>query len=216
MGCTRAGCSIGSAVYTFVLENSLKLLLFLFIFAFFLGSFPTGLIAARMKGVDIKNAGSGNIGATNVLRTTGRVPAVITLIGDFAKGAIAVVVARYFGAGVFFEGIAGLFAILGHNYSLFLNFKGGKGVATSLGVLTIYSPQTGLLAIIIWLMTVFVTRYSSLGALVSFGLLPIGALVLDSRVKVPVIFLMSVLIFLRHMDNISRLVKGTEPKIGAR
>jgi glycerol-3-phosphate acyltransferase PlsY len=169
-----------------------------------------------MKGVDIKNAGSGNIGATNVLRTTGRVPAVITLIGDFAKGAIAVVVARYFGAGVFFEGIAGLFAILGHNYSLFLHFKGGKGVATSLGVLTIYSPQTGLLAIIIWLMTVFVTRYSSLGALVSFGLLPIGALVLDSRVKVPVIFLMSVLIFLRHMDNISRLVKGTEPKIGAR
>jgi len=192
----------------------LKLLL-LSILAFILGSLPTGLIVARVKGIDLKNVGSGNIGATNVLRTTGRLPALITLIGDFSKGVIAVLIARYLGTGIFFEGIVGLFAILGHDFSLFLNFRGGKGVATSLGVLTIYSPQTGLFAIIIWLMTVLITRYSSLGALVSFGLLPIGALALDSRVKVPVIFLMTVLIFLRHMDNISRLLKGTESKIGA-
>jgi glycerol-3-phosphate acyltransferase PlsY len=171
---------------------------------------------AKIKGVDLKKAGSGNIGATNVLRTTGKGPALLTLIGDSVKGVLAVLLARYFGAEIFFEGIVGLFAVLGHNFSLFLKFRGGKGVATSFGVLTIYSPQTGLFAIIIWLMTVLITRYSSLGALVSFGLLPLGALVLDSREKVPVIFLMTVLIFIRHRDNISRIVRGTEPRIGAR
>ena len=184
--------------------------------AFLLGSLPTGLLIAKVRGVDLKETGSGNIGATNVLRTTGKGPALLTLIGDSAKGAVAVLIARYFGAGVFFEGVVGLCAVLGHNFSLFLKFRGGKGVATSLGVLTIYSPQTGLFTIIIWLMTVLITRYSSLGALVSFGLLPLGALVLDSREKVPVLFLMTLLIFVRHKDNIRRIIKGTEPRIGAR
>lgn len=184
--------------------------------AFLLGSLPTGLLIAKVRGVNLKETGSGNIGATNVLRTTGKGPALLTLIGDSAKGAVAVLIARYFGAGVFFEGVVGLCAVLGHNFSLFLKFRGGKGVATSLGVLTIYSPQTGLFTIIIWLMTVLITRYSSLGALVSFGLLPLSALVLDSREKVPVLFLMTLLIFVRHKDNIRRIIKGTEPRIGAR
>jgi glycerol-3-phosphate acyltransferase PlsY len=183
--------------------------------AFLLGSLPTGLLIAKVRGVNLKETGSGNIGATNVLRTTGKGPALLTLIGDSAKGAVAVLIARYFGAGVFFEGVVGLCAVLGHNFSLFLKFRGGKGVATSLGVLTIYSPQTGLFTIIIWLMTVLITRYSSLGALVSFGLLPLSALVLDSREKVPVLFLMTLLIFVRHKDNIRRIIKGTEPRIGA-
>lgn len=184
--------------------------------AFLLGSLPTGLLIAKVRGVNLKETGSGNIGATNVLRTTGKGPALLTLIGDSAKGAVAVLIARYFGAGVFFEGVVGLCAVLGHNFSLFLKFRGGKGVATSLGVLTIYSPQTGLFTIIIWLMTVLITRYSSLGALVSFGLLPLSALVLDSREKVPVLCLMTLLIFVRHKDNIRRIIKGTEPRIGAR
>jgi glycerol-3-phosphate acyltransferase PlsY len=190
--------------------------LFLASLAFLLGSLPTGLLIAKVWGVNLKETGSCNIGATNVLRTTGKGPALLTLIGDSAKGAVAVLIARYFGAGVFFEGVVGLCAVLGHNFSLFLKFRGGKGVATSLGVLTIYSPQTGLLTIIIWLMTVLITRYSSLGALVSFGLLPLGALVLDSREKVPLLFLMTLLIFVRHKDNIRRIIKGTEPRIGAR
>lgn len=184
--------------------------------AFLLGSLPTGLLIAKVRGVNLKETGSGNIGATNVLRTAGKGPALLTLMGDSAKGAVAVLIARYFGAGVFFEGVVGLCAVLGHNFSLFLKFRGGKGVATSLGVLTIYSPQTGLFTIIIWLMTVLITRYSSLGALVSFGLLPLSALVLDSREKVPVLFLMTLLIFVRHKDNIRRIIKGTEPRIGAR
>ena len=183
--------------------------------AFLLGSLPTGLLIAKVRGVNLKEVGSGNIGATNVLRTTGKWPALLTLMGDSAKGVVAVLIARYYGAGVFFEGVVGLCAVLGHNFSLFLKFKGGKGVATSLGVLTIYSPQTGLFTIIIWLMTVLITRYSSLGALVSFGLLPLSVSVLDSREKVPVLLMMTLLIFVRHKDNIRRLIKGTEPRIGA-
>ncbi len=196
------------------MENYLKIVL-LSALAFLLGSLPTGLIVARIKGVDLKNAGSGNIGATNVLRTTGKGAALLTLAGDSLKGVCAVLIARYFGSGVLFEGLVGLCAVLGHNFSLFLKFKGGKGVATSLGVLTIYSPQTGLFTIIIWLMTVLITRYSSLGALVSFGLLPLSALVLDSREKMPVLLALTVLIFIRHRDNISRIMKGTEPRVGA-
>ncbi len=183
--------------------------------AFILGSLPTGLFIAKLRGVNLKEVGSGNIGATNVLRTTGKCPALLTLIGDSAKGLVAVIIARYYGVGVFFEGVVGLCAVLGHNFSVFLKFRGGKGVATSLGVLAIYSPQTGLFTIIIWLMTVLITRYSSLGALVSFGLLPLSVLILDSREKVPVLLMMTLLIFVRHKDNILRLKKGTEPRIGA-
>jgi glycerol-3-phosphate acyltransferase PlsY len=196
------------------LENYLKIVL-LSALAFLLGSLPTGLIVTRLKGVDLKNVGSGNIGATNVLRTAGKGPALLTLIGDSLKGVCAVLLARYFGAGVFFEGLVGLCAVLGHDFSVFLKFRGGKGVATSLGVLTIYSPQTGLFTIIIWLMTVLITRYSSLGALVSFGLLPLSALVLDSREKMPVLLILTVLIYIRHSDNIHRIIKGTEPRVGA-
>ncbi len=190
--------------------------LFLASVAFLLGSVPTGLLIAKLRGVNLKEVGSGNIGATNVLRTTGKLPAILTLIGDSAKGAVAVFIARYFDAGVYWEGLVGICAVLGHNFSIFLKFKGGKGVATSLGVLLIYSPQTGILTIIIWLMTVLISKYSSLGALISFGLLPISAFVLDSKEKVPVLLMMTLLIVIRHKDNIRRIIKGTEPRVGAR
>jgi len=182
--------------------------------AFLLGSIPTGMLVAKIKGVNLQSAGSGNIGATNVLRTTGKGAAVLTLIGDIVKGSLAVLMAKYFNTGIFYEGIIGIFAVLGHDFSLFLKFRGGKGVATSLGVLCIYSPQTGLITIIIWLMTVLITRYSSLGALVSFGILPLSAFFLDSREKFPLFFLLAVMIFFRHKDNIVRLIKGAEPRIG--
>lgn len=186
------------------------------VIAFVLGSLPTGLLVAKARGIDPRKAGSGNIGATNILRTAGRGPALLTLTGDVLKGAMAVVLARYFDVGIFYEGIIGFFAVLGHNFSVFLKFRGGKGVATSIGMLSIYSPQTGLFAIIIWLMTALITRYSSLAALVSFGLLPIGVLILDTREKLPVICLMSLMIFIRHRENIIRIIRGTEPKVGAR
>jgi glycerol-3-phosphate acyltransferase PlsY len=182
--------------------------------AFLLGSIPTGLLIARSRGIDLRNTGSGNIGATNVLRTAGRREALLTLLGDFLKGAIPVIAAGYYQTGTLYEGLIGVCAVLGHNFSIFLGFRGGKGVATSLGVLGIYSPQTGLATSIIWLMTVMLTKYSSLGALVSFGLLPLSMFVLDSPEKMTASFFMSVLIFWKHRPNITRLLTGTEPKIG--
>jgi len=188
----------------------------LFIASFILGSIPFGIIIAKAKGVDLKNVGSRNIGATNVLRSLGKWPAALTLLGDVLKGTAAVAIGRYFGVGPVYEGFVGLSAILGHNFSIFLGFRGGKGVATSLGVLGIYSPQTALFTFIIWLMVVMFTKYSSLGALVSFGLLPINVLLFDSKEKLFTAILITILIFMRHKDNIQRFIKGTERRMGQR
>jgi len=193
----------------------LKIIL-LSVAAFIIGSVPTGLLIARLKGIDLKQKGSGNIGATNVLRTTGKWPAVLTLCGDILKGVAAVSLAKHFETGTLYEGVIGIFSILGHNFSLFLKFKGGKGVATSLGVLGMYSPLAALLTVFIWLLTVFITKYSSLGALVSFGFLPISMILFDTGEKFPVAVAMTLMIFVRHSDNISRLARGAEPKVGNR
>jgi glycerol-3-phosphate acyltransferase PlsY len=189
-------------------------LILLAVSAFLLGSIPTGLLIAKARGIDLKKSGSGNIGATNVLRTTGKIPALITLAGDILKGAAAACLASYSGLDVSGQGIVGLSAVLGHDFSVFLKFRGGKGVATSLGVLSIYSPQTCIFTIIIWAMTALVTRYSSLGAILSFGILPFSIIFLDTRQKFLFAFFAAILIVIKHRDNISRLLGGTEPKIG--
>ncbi len=186
------------------------------IIGFFLGSIPFGIIVAKLKGVDLKKVGSGNIGATNVLRSMGKGSALITLLGDLFKGTLAVFLGRKLDVGTFYEGLAGISAILGHNFSIFLRFKGGKGVATSLGVLIIYAPQAALITMIIWLVVVIFTRYSSLGALVSFSFLPLNILLFETEDKFMVAFLITILIFIRHKDNIKRLMRGTERKIGQR
>ena len=193
------------------------ILLFITAFtAFLLGSIPFGIIIAKAKGVNLKKVGSGNIGATNVLRSLGKWPAALTLLGDVLKGTAAIAIGRYLGAGPVYEGLVGFSAILGHNFSIFLGFRGGKGVATSLGVLSIYSPQIALFTFIIWLVVVIFTKYSSMGALVSFSLLPINILFFDGREKLFTAILITILIFIRHRDNIQRLIKGTERKIGQR
>lgn len=133
-----------------------------------------------------------------------------------AKGAAAVGIAKYYGLDIFWVGVTGFFAVAGHVLSVFLKFRGGKGVATALGVLLIYSPQTCLFTIIIWLMTVVITRYSSLGALVSFALLPVSIVLLDSPDKLPFGLLVSLLIALKHRENMQRLISGTESRIGQR
>jgi len=186
------------------------------VLAFILGAIPVGVIIAKAQGVDLKKVGSGNIGATNVLRSLGRRPAVLTLLGDMLKGTLAVALGRYFEAGPLYEGLIGLSAVIGHNFSIFLRFRGGKGVATSLGVLILYSPQTALFTFIIWLVVVLTTKYSSLGALVSFGFLPLSIAFFDNEKKLPVALLMTALIMIRHKDNIQRLIKGTERRIGER
>jgi glycerol-3-phosphate acyltransferase PlsY len=174
------------------------------------------MLVARAKGVDLKKVGSGNIGATNVMRSLGKGPAALTLIGDMLKGTLAVALGRYFGLGIFYEGIIGLSAILGHNFSVFLGFRGGKGVATSLGVFILYSPRTALITFVLWIAVVITTKYSSLGALISFGLLPLNIILFDSKEKLPVALLVTLLVLIRHTDNIQRLMKGTERKIGER
>jgi glycerol-3-phosphate acyltransferase PlsY len=188
----------------------------LIICAFIMGSIPVGMLVAKAKGVDLKRVGSGNIGATNVLRSLGKGPAALTLLGDMLKGTLAVALGRYFGLGTFYEGIIGLSAILGHNFSVFLGFRGGKGVATSLGVFILYSPRTALITFVIWMAVVITTKYSSLGALISFGLLPLNIILFDSKDKLPVALLVTLFILIRHTDNIQRLMKGTERRIGER
>jgi len=183
---------------------------------FVLGSIPFGIIIAKAKGVDLKKVGSGNIGATNVLRSLGTGPAVLTLLGDILKGTMAVALGRYFSVGPLFEGLIGISAILGHNFSLFLKFRGGKGVATSIGVIGIFVPPAALITVFVWLASVVVFRYSSLGALISFSVLPFAVALLDNREKLPVALFITFLIFFRHRDNIRRLLSGNERRIGQR
>lgn len=189
-------------------------LFFTALFGYLLGSVSTGLILTKKKGIDLQKTGSGNIGATNVLRTAGKSAALLTLTGDILKGVLAVTAAKYLFPGKIYEqGLVGLCAIVGHDFSVFSRFRGGKGVATSIGVLGVYSPQSAVLVIIIWLMTVAITKYSSLGALLSFGVLP-GIMFFLDRKKLPVALLISVLLFAKHKDNIKRLASGRENKIG--
>jgi len=192
----------------------------LIIISFIIGSIPFGVIIAKVRGVDLKKTGSGNIGATNVLRAMGKSSAVITLLGDMLKGTAAVAIGNYLSVGTVYEGLLGLSAILGHNFSLFLGFRGGKGVATSIGVLLIYSPKIAILTLIMWLVMVLVTRYSSLGAIVSFGLLPLNIYLLEDpqvkAIKLLIAAMITLLILVRHIENIGRLIKGTERKIGER
>ena len=216
MGRSDTVDSVGSPVYCFFLEKDMKLLL-LIIFCFIMGSIPFGVVIARLHGVDLKKVGSGNIGATNVLRTMGKGPAILTLAGDVLKGALAVVAGKYFLNNLTMEGIIGISAILGHNFSPFLGFRGGKGVATSIGVLLIYSPKVAMVTIILWLAVIVITRYSSLGAIVSFGVLPFSIYLFDyTQEKLIISLLITFLLILRHADNIKRLIQGKETKIGER
>ncbi len=182
--------------------------------AYLLGSIPFGIVMARAFGLgDIRKIGSGNIGATNVLRTGNKLAAVLTLVLDAGKGAVAVLVARAL-VGEDAAGLAGLFAMLGHLYSVFLKFNGGKGVATFLGTLLALSFPVGLAACVTWLIVAITMRYSSLAALVAAALAPVYTYVFYHRQGAVLVLLLAALIFYRHGANIKRLLDRTEPKIG--
>lgn len=193
----------------------LKPQIYLIPVAYIIGSVPFGILVAKQKGVDLQNVGSKNIGATNVLRSVGKGPAVITLLGDSLKGAGAVLLGRVMIGGEFWEGVMGIMVVLGHLFSIFLSFRGGKGVATGFGVLVVYSPLTALIAIIIWFLTAFFTRYSALAAITAFLSLPVLFALFDAtRIKISFAILITFLIILRHRENIKNLIHGTEDKIG--
>jgi len=186
------------------------------VLAYLLGSVPFGIVMARLFGLgDLRAIGSGNIGATNVLRTGNKLAAFLTLIGDAGKGAAAVYLARWF-VGEGEAGIAGLFAMLGHLYPIYLGFRGGKGMATFLGTLLALSFPAGLAACATWLVVAGVMRISSLSALVAAALSPVFMLVFYQWHGALVVAIMAVLIFVKHRSNIERLRAGTEPKIGAK
>ena len=179
------------------------------------GSIPFGILISRwMAGVDPRKAGSGNIGFTNVLRVAGRGAGLLTLLGDMGKGYLMVELQRSLSPGELWIWSAGVCVVLGHNYSLFLQLRGGKGVATGLGVLYGINPFLGWAVGVIWALSVVLWRYSSLGAVISFGVLPLLVLFLNPGV-IPFAFsiIFSGLILLKHRSNIHRLRTGSEPRI---
>ncbi|KFE35549.1 glycerol-3-phosphate 1-O-acyltransferase PlsY [Thioclava atlantica] len=181
---------------------------------YLLGSVPFGVVITRALGLgDLRKIGSGNIGATNVLRTGNKPAALATLLLDSGKGAIAVLIARYF-LGETAAQVAGAAAFIGHIYPVWLRFQGGKGVATFLGTMIALSWPVGLAACGVWLLTAVVTRISSLSALVSAATTVPLAFAFERRDLMMLAAGLAVLIFWRHRSNIARLAMGTEPRIG--
>src|SRR5690606_8938814 len=197
----------------------------LILLSYLLGSIPFAGVVSRLMGLpDPRSFGSGNPGATNVLRSGSKKAAVLTLLGDAAKGAVAVILAqvmsRKFGLPVEVVAMSAVAAFLGHVYSFFLKFKGGKGVATGLGVLLALQPWLGLAVALTWLLVAYVSRYSSLASVIATIMAPIYYLVgakavwpLHGSVALAIVVI-SVVILLRHKQNISRLLQGKESKIG--
>jgi glycerol-3-phosphate acyltransferase PlsY len=182
-------------------------------FGYLLGSIPFGLIVTRLAGTeDIRSIGSGSIGATNVLRTGRKSLALATVLGDALKGTVAVLVAASWGPWTAI--IAGLGAFLGHLFPVWLRFKGGKGVATYIGVLLGLFWKGVLIFAALWLSVAFLTRYSSLAALIATAIVPPALWFLGQREEAELFLLLTALVFYAHRTNIQRLLAGTESKIG--
>jgi acyl phosphate:glycerol-3-phosphate acyltransferase len=197
--------------------NTVLQILFI-VLSYFLGAVPFGLLFTKLfSRVDVRTVGSGNIGATNVLRAAGKRAAVLTLLTDALKGYLPVLIAGILFQDDYVTVLSGAAAVLGHNFPVYLNFKGGKGVATSFGVVLAVSPWIGLLSLVVWLVAACVWRYSSLSALVAFACYPFFTFYTASPVLKPYgllsLFIFG-MIYYRHRENIKRLLAGTESKIG--
>jgi glycerol-3-phosphate acyltransferase PlsY len=183
------------------------------VFGYLLGSIPFGVVFTRMAGLgDIRKVGSGNIGATNVLRTGRRGLAAATLVGDALKGTAAVLVAGMWGRDLAL--IAALGAFLGHLFPVWLGFRGGKGVATFIGILIGLMPLAAVIFALIWLGLAYLKRYSSLSALAATAATPLVLWALGEPRMAGVILILVVLLWWKHSENINRLLAGTEGKIG--
>ncbi len=186
------------------------------IIGYIFGSIPSGLVLVKMVcGIDIREYGSKNIGTTNVFRTVGGRMASIVLVADVVKGILAVLLVRYlFDSNLHLELFTAIAALLGHNYSMFLGFKGGRGVATGLGLILLFMPDVCIFSFTVWLVIVFVTRYVSLGSIVGAFITPIVAYYRGYPLEL-VLFAMAACVFVivRHYENMKRLIAGTESKI---
>ena len=180
---------------------------------YLLGSIPFGLLLTRLAGLgDIRRIGSGNIGATNVLRTGNKALAAATLILDGGKGAVAVLVAQHL-YGPDAAVVAGAGAFLGHLFPVWLNFRGGKGVATTIGIFLALAWPVGLIACAVWLLVALLFRYSSLAALIAVAAAPVAAWFLANHQTAGLALFLAVVIWQRHHENIRRLLKGEESRI---
>ncbi len=191
---------------------------FLVAVAYLSGSIPFGLILSKvLGGVDVRRYGSGNIGTANVLRTVGKTAAALTLVGDTLKGFLPVFAATSLRVSEPLLLLTGLAAIAGHNWSIFLRFSGGKGVATSFGVLLGLFPVLALIGAVVWLLVVLLSRYTSLGALVSAAVILL-LVFFTSGLSPRFLFvsILALLIVFTHRENIQRLLQGTERKVGER
>ncbi len=190
--------------------------------SYLIGSIPSGLVVGRLRGVDVREYGSGNIGTTNVLRTLGARYGAVVLIADVLKGVIAVVLARYIIETPTGEMAAGFAAVAGHDWSLFLKFKGGRGVATSLGALlplAMPGPLSGVIGLAVFALVTLASRYVSLASIVGSVSAVVAMAVFLGLDRVPWQYLVYIvvvvaLIIYQHRDNISRLLSGTESKLG--
>lgn len=194
--------------------------------AYLIGSLPTGYLAGRVKGVDIRTVGSGNIGATNAFRILGKKVGILVLVVDGLKGFCACefippVLVRYFpgmaGQQDYLYLVAGVSAILGHNFTCWLRFKGGKGIATSCGVLFALSPVAGATAVVVWFAVFLTSRYVSLASIAAAASLPVAAwLSHGGPVMICVFAGMGAMAIIKHRSNIKRLLSGTENRFGTR
>ena len=195
------------------LELGLMNIFLVILFAYLIGSIPFGIIISKIMGLgNLRNIGSGNIGATNVLRTGNKLAAILTLIFDLLKGAIAVIITYYIFNDTTAQ-IAALSSFLGHCFPIWLKFKGGKGVATFIGIsLALYWPA-GILICLTWVLIAFLSRTSSLSALISSLSSILWVWVLGAPSAVFIMTVLTILIWYRHIENIKRIINNTEPKL---
>ena len=197
-----------------IIENTVFILTLWAVIGYLLGSIPFGMVVARVMNLgNLREIGSGNIGATNVLRTGNKSAAALTLILDAAKGAIALLLARYI-AGEDAAQLAAVMAMVGHCFPVWLKFNGGKGVATFLGIMLAYSFPIGAACCAAWLIGAFGWRISSMGALVSAAASTFFLVYMGAGTALMMGVFLTLLIFYRHSENIQRIRAGTEPKIG--
>ncbi len=181
--------------------------------AYFLGSIPFGVMLAKLRRVDLRQHGSGNIGATNVARTLGKTAGILTLLGDCGKGYLAVWIAGQLLEAQWGVAVAGLMAFLGHVFSIFLKFKGGKGVATGLGIFLYLTPWAGLSSIGVFAVSLAFTRYVSVSSIVAAISIPWFAIYFQApKPSIYVVTAAAIITVIRHRENIQRLMDGTESK----
>jgi len=197
-------------------DSNTVALLVVVVAAYLTGSIPTGLLLGKAYGIDVRKEGSGNIGATNLYRTIGRKVGIITLVGDCLKGLLPVLLVKFSTLPPEFAAWVGLAAFCGHVFSVFLRFKGGKGVATALGVFLALAPLAVAIALVLFAVLMFIWRYVSLGSIAAAAAMPLAVYFLGgSRIVTFVTLVIAAIVIMRHHENIKRLISGNENRFKA-